>query len=57
MIGNDVNEDIIGAGKAGLGTYLVTDCQIGDDSSIFAPSGTFADLIEYLEKRPDKENM
>ena len=57
MIGNDVNEDIIGAEKAGLGTYLVTDCQIGDDSSIFAPSGTFADLIEYLEKRPDKENM
>ena len=50
MIGNDENDDIIPATKAGLNCFLVTDCLIpceGYEST--CPSGSFEDLIEYLK--------
>ncbi|MCF0121035.1 MAG: HAD family hydrolase [Oscillospiraceae bacterium] len=49
MVGNDVDEDIIPAQRAGLSAYLVTDCAINKSSSeITSPSGTYEELISFL---------
>ncbi len=50
MVGNDVKEDMA-AQKAGIETYLVTDCLInsgGEDISKYK-HGSFAEMMEYLE--------
>lgn len=49
MIGNDVREDAIAAGKAGLSAYLITDClenAHGDDISGI-PQGGFTDFMKF----------
>ena len=50
MVGNDVGEDMI-ARKLGMKVFLITECLInntGEDIENY-PSGSFDDLIEYLE--------
>ena len=53
MIGNNAKEDVWAAQKAGLSTYLLTDCLIDDDGllkkGLDCPKGDFADLIAYLK--------
>ena len=50
MIGNNVDEDILAAKKAGMDTYLLTDCLIGDPTaSPDAKQGNFAELLRFLE--------
>lgn len=49
MIGNDVREDALAAGKAGLRAYLITDClenAKGDDIGAI-PHGSFGDLMKF----------
>lgn len=49
MAGNDVREDALAAGKAGLGAYLITDClenARGDDISGIA-HGSFEEFMKY----------
>lgn len=49
MIGNDVREDAIAAGQAGLSAYLITDClenAHGDDISGI-PQGSFTDFMKF----------
>jgi len=51
MIGNDVLEDMMGASQAGLSCYLVTDDVIESDKFEWdGPSGSFAEMIEYISK-------
>ena len=51
MVGNDVNEDILAGRKTGMDVFLITDCIINKDGADLTgiPSGTFADLLRYLE--------
>lgn len=50
MIGNNVDEDILAAKKAGMDTYLLTDCLIGDPTaSPNTKQGSFAELLCFLE--------
>lgn len=50
MVGNDVTEDMMGASKAGLSCFLVTDYIIKSDKFEWGgPSGDFKELLEYLE--------
>lgn len=52
MIGNDVGEDMLAAGSLGMETYLVTDCLIpAKNGEYTGPSGSFAELVEYLKTR------
>ena len=49
MVGNDVIEDMMGASKAGVSCYLVTDYVIESDKFEWeGPKGTFNELLEYL---------
>ena len=50
MIGNNAEEDIEAAQAAGLSTYLVTDCLIAKEEMPETPSGSFAELVEFLER-------
>ncbi len=50
MIGNNAEEDIEAAHAAGLSTYLVTDCLIAKGDIPSTPSGSFADLVDYLKR-------
>ena len=49
MIGNDVREDAIAAGKAGLSAYLITDCleNAGNDDISAVPNGSFAEFMKF----------
>ena len=50
MVGNDVCEDMMGASKAGLSCFLVTDYVIESDKFEWGgPSGDFEELLKYLE--------
>ncbi len=50
MIGNDEREDMYAASQIGIQGYLVTDCLIEcAEHKWNGPSGTFAELIEYLK--------
>ena len=50
MVGNDVTEDMMGASKAGLSCFLVTDYIIESDKFEWGgPSGDFKELLKYLE--------
>lgn len=50
MVGNDVTEDMMGASKAGLSAFLVTDYIIDSDKFKWeGPSGSFKELLKYLE--------
>ncbi len=50
MVGNDVTEDMMGASKAGLSCFLVTDHIIESDKFEWGgPSGDFEELLKYLE--------
>ncbi len=51
MIGNNVQEDIEASGRAGISSFLLTDCLINEDSSLpDCPQGSFKDLIAYLKQ-------
>lgn len=50
MIGNNTVEDISAAAKAGLSTYLVTDCLICEGEMPSCRQGSLAELAEFLEK-------
>lgn len=50
MIGNNTAEDIQAASKAGLSTYLVTDCLICEGEMPSCRSGSLKELAEFLEK-------
>ncbi len=52
MIGNNADEDARASLAAGLSAYLVTDCLIGDPSGLTVPSGSLADLTEWLKALP-----
>lgn len=49
MIGNDVREDALAAAKAGLGTYLITDCleNAQNDSISSIPHGSFEEFMKF----------
>ena len=50
MVGNDEADDMMGASKAGMDCYLVTDCLIPSDKFKWTGlRGSFAELVEYLE--------
>ena len=50
MIGNNVDEDILAAKKAGMDTYLLTDCLIGDPATVSdTKQGSFEELLCLLE--------
>ena len=49
MVGNNAEEDIAAGQAAGLSTYLVTDCLIAEGEIPNTPSGSFADLVDYLK--------
>ncbi|MBE7017053.1 MAG: HAD family hydrolase [Ruminococcaceae bacterium] len=50
MIGNDINEDMIAAEKAGMDAYLVKDCLISGGKSWEGPSGSFEEMLEMIKK-------
>ncbi len=48
MVGNDTQEDVLPAQKAGIQAYLVTDCLNGDAGDVQpAGKGSFADFMEF----------
>ena len=51
MVGNDVQEDMVAAGHAGLRGFLLTDCLINRDNTDVSqiPQGGFRELLEYLK--------
>ena len=53
MIGNNADEDVRAASAAGLATYLLTDCLIGDTEDLNTQSGSFDELLVYLESLSD----
>lgn len=50
MVGNNTDEDILAAKKAGLSTFLLADCLIAKGEIPETPKGSFDDLIEFLEQ-------
>lgn len=52
MVGNDVNEDVFAGQKAGMQTFLITECLLNRDGLELpgVPSGDFDDLIAWLKK-------
>lgn len=49
MVGNDVREDVLAAGQAGIQTYLITDClenAQGDDISA-VKKGSFQEFMKF----------
>lgn len=50
MVGNNTAEDIAAAAKAGLGTYLVTDCLICEGEMPVCRQSSLSGLAEFLEK-------
>ena len=48
MIGNNAEEDIRAAQRAGLSTFLLTDCLIAEGEIPDTPKGSFPELIEFL---------
>ena len=50
LIGNDENEDAYSASSLGMSCYITDDCRIpSKDHPWDGPSGSFADLIRFLE--------
>ncbi len=50
MIGNDAEEDVQAAGRAGITSFLVTDYMINRKNlDIDVPGGRYEDMIEFLE--------
>lgn len=49
MVGNNTAEDIISSAKAGMSTYLVTDCLICEGEMPSCRQGSLADLKTFLE--------
>ncbi|MCD8150143.1 MAG: HAD family hydrolase [Clostridiales bacterium] len=52
MVGNDVDEDMIAAQKAGMDVFLITDCLLNrknKDISAY-PQGSFTQLMEYITR-------
>lgn len=50
MVGNDESDDMMGASRAGLDCFLVTDyCIASDKFQWTGESGSFADLVKKLE--------
>ena len=51
MVGNDVTEDAVAGSKAGLRTFLITDCLLNGQNLDFSvyPNGSFADLNAYID--------
>lgn len=49
MVGNDVAEDVLAAGKAGIAAYLVTDCleNAGGADTAGMEQGSFAAFMKY----------
>ncbi len=50
MVGNNTEEDIAAAGKAGMDTYLITDCLICEKEMPVCKNGSFSDFIEFIKK-------
>ena len=50
MIGNDETEDMAAATSIGMKGFLVTDCRIAGKTPWRGPQGTFAELVEWLQK-------
>ena len=51
MIGNDVDEDVIAAGKAGIPAWLMNEHMINrKEKNIHCPQGNYEQMIEYLER-------
>lgn len=50
MVGNDVREDILAGTKAGMDTFLITDCMLNKDNADISQvkQGGFKELMEYL---------
>ena len=49
MIGNDVDEDVIAAGKAGIRSFLLDDYVINRKGKpVTCPRGSYSRMIEYL---------
>lgn len=51
MVGNDVDEDMIAAERAGMGVFLLTDCLINRQGKETAhyPQGGFEEFLAFLE--------
>ena len=50
MVGNDVDEDAVAAGAAGIPCFLITDFMINRKGrEIPCPHGTFEEMIRFLE--------
>ncbi|MBQ5398040.1 MAG: HAD family hydrolase [Ruminococcus sp.] len=55
MVGNDVDEDILSSKKAGMSSYLITDCLINKSSTDYSEfkNGTMRDFLSYARRLPD----
>ena len=50
MVGNNTEEDIVAGEKAGMDTYLITDCLICDGEMPDCKKGSFTDFLEFIDK-------
>ncbi len=50
MVGNNTEEDIVAAAKAGFDTYLIIDCLICEKEMPECKSGSFADFLDFIDK-------
>ena len=50
MIGNDVEEDVVAANKAGISAWLMNDHVINrKNRTVECPQGSYEEMIEFLE--------
>lgn len=51
MVGNDVDEDVLAAGSAGIPCYLLDDYIINrKNADVTCPRGSYEEMVRYLEK-------
>ena len=50
MVGNNAEEDIVAGAKAGMDTYLITDCLICEKEMPECKHGSFADFLQFIDK-------
>lgn len=50
MVGNNTEEDIVAASKAGMDTYLITDCLICEKEMPECKKGSFTEFLEFIDK-------
>ena len=55
MVGNDVDEDILASEKAGMDSFLLTDCIINRSETDFSEykHGSMRELLNYCRTLPD----